>query len=172
LVVLGGVARADGEQAFSAGIGFATFSTLTEKMGEMEPVEVSPSGGGVVVFSYERAIGTDIALRAELAGGMFFGGNTDQQSARSYALLGDVGVVFRFDVFKYVPYAFAGLGGVTAGGGPIDSGNDFALVIGGGLDRLSSRHRSMGLELRVASFGGDITVFTFGVRGTRRWGFL
>jgi hypothetical protein len=30
----------------------------------------------------------------------------------------------------------------------------------------------VGLEARVASFGGDITVVTFGLRGTLRWGFL
>jgi hypothetical protein len=171
-LLLGGIARADSEQALSVGGGFATFSTLTAKMGEMQPVEVNPTGGGVLVGSYERAIGTDVALRAEFAGAMFFGGNTDKQSSRSYALLGDAGLVFRFDVFKWVPYAFAGLGAVTARGGPIENGSDFVLVIGGGLDRLSSRNRSYGVELRVASFGGDITVVTLGFRGTRRWGFL
>ena len=35
---------------------------------------------------------------------------SDKQSAGSYAVLGDVGAAFRFDVFKYVPYAFAGFG--------------------------------------------------------------
>jgi len=94
------------------------------------------------------------------------------QGNTSFAALGDAGVVYRFDVLKYVPYAFAGIGGVAAGGGPIDSGADFVLVIGGGLDWLVSRERSYGLETRVASFGGDITVVTFGVRGTVRWGFL
>lgn len=172
LVVSGGAARADSEQAFSAGIGFATFSTLSEKMGEKEPVEVSPTGGGALVLSYERAIGTDVAIRGEIAGGLFWGGNNDKQSSRSHALLADVGVVFRFDVFKYVPYVFGGLGGVTAGGGPIDNGTDPVLVIGAGLDRLWSRQSSGGFELRVASFGGDITVVTIGIRGTRRWGFL
>lgn len=172
LLGLPGTARADSEQALSAGVGFATFSTLSEKMGEMEPVEVNPSGGGALVVSYERAIGTDVALRGEVAGGMFFGGNTDQQSSRSYALLGDVGVVFRFDVFKYVPYAFAGLGAVRSGGGPIAHDTDLVLVVGGGLDRLYSRQKSVGAELRIASFGGDITVVTVGIRGTHRWGFL
>jgi hypothetical protein len=172
IVLCGGVARADGEQALSLGVGFASFSALTEKMGEMEPVQVSPTGGWALTASYERAIGSDVALRAELAGGMFFGGNNDQQSSRSYALLGDAGLAFRFDVFEYVPYAFAGLGAVTSGGGPIDRGSDFVLVVGGGLDRLFSRTRSMGAELRIASFGGDITVLTIGIRGTCRWGFL
>jgi len=172
VAALAGVAHADSEQALSAGVGYATFSAPGVKMGEKEPPQVSPTLGGALVVSYERAIGTDVALRAELAGGMFYGGNSDQQSARSWALLGDVGGAFRFDVFKYVPYAFAGLGAVKAGGGPIDGGTDFVLVVGAGLDRLWSRTRSGGIELRVASFGGDITVVTIGVRGTVRWGFF
>lgn len=165
------VAAAD-EQALSASAGFATFSAPGEKMGEMTPPQVSPSGGGALGVSYERAIGSEVSLRAELAAGMFFGGNARDQSARSYALLGDVGAAFRFDIFKYVPYAFAGLGGVTAGGGPIDRGSDFVLVVGGGLDRLWSRKRSAGLEMRIASFGGDVTVVTIGLRGTTRWDFF
>jgi hypothetical protein len=104
---------------------------------------------------------------------MFFGGEQKpEQGNRSYALLGDAGLAFRFDVFKYVPYAFAGLGAVASGGGPIDRGIDFVLVAGGGCDWLLSRTRSFGVELRLASFGGDITVVTAGVRGTVRWGFF
>jgi hypothetical protein len=172
LSLVSGAAQADSEQAFSVGGGYATFSAPGEKMGEMVPPQVSPTGGGALAASYERAIGSDIALRAELAGGLFFGGNAEGQSSTSYALLGDVGAVFRFDIFKYVPYAFAGVGGVTAWGGPIDRGNDFVLVVGGGLDRLWSRQHSAGIELRIASFGGDVTVVTIGLRGTRRWGFF
>lgn len=166
-----GRAYAD-EQALSVSAGFATFSAPGEQVGEMVPPTVSPSGGGALAVSYERAIGSDFSLRGELAGGMFFGGNGMGQSARSYALLGDVGGAFRFDIFKYVPYAFAGVGAVTAGGGPIDRGNDFVLVVGGGLDRLWSRKRSAGLEVRLASFGGDVTVVTVGLRGTTRWDFF
>jgi hypothetical protein len=172
LTLSAGAARADSEQAFSVGAGYATFSAPGEKMGEMTPPQVSPTGGGALVVSYERAIGSDVALRGEVAFGMFFGGNAESQSSRSYAVLGDAGAVFRFDIFKYVPYAFAGLGAVSAGGGPIDRGTDLVLVVGGGLDRLWSRQRSAGLELRIASFGGDVTVFTVGLRGTTRWGFF
>lgn len=165
-------ARADDEQALSVGLGYATFSAPGEAEGNMEPEAVSPTVGGALAVTYERALGSDIALRAELAGGMFYGGNTDEQSSTSYALLGDAGITYRFDVFKYVPYAFAGLGAVVAGGGPIDRGTDFVLVVGGGLDKLLSRERSLGGEIRIASFGGDITVVTAGVRGTVRWGFF
>jgi hypothetical protein len=122
--------------------------------------------------TYEHSVSTDFSLRAELAGGMFYGGATEMQGNMSYALLGDAGVAFRFDVLKFVPYAFAGLGAIAAGGGPIDGSVDLALVVGGGLDWLRSRERSYGIEARVASFVGDLTVVTFGVRGTLRWGFF
>lgn len=165
-------AHAENEQAVSVGLGYATFSIPVPAMNGMQATSVSPTVGAALAMSYERAIGTDFALRVELAGGMFYGGNNEDQSSKSYALLGDVGAAYRFDVFKYVPYAFAGLGAVASGGGPIDRGTDFVLVVGGGLDMLLSRARSIGVELRIATFGGDITVFTAGVRGTARWGFF
>ncbi|MEO8706855.1 MAG: hypothetical protein ABI867_42910 [Kofleriaceae bacterium] len=165
-------ARADSEQALSLNLGYATFSVPGEAMPNMPPPSLSPTFGWTLGGSYERALGTDFALRGEVAGGMFFGGEQKDQSSKSYALLVDAGIAFRFDVFKYVPYAFAGVGGVMAGGGPIDRGTDFVIVVGGGLDKLLSRKRSVGAELRIASFGGDITVFTAGFRGTVRWGFF
>jgi len=172
VLAAGRTAGAESEQALSVGLGYATFSVPGEAVNNMPAPSLSPTWGGALTLSYERAIGTDVALRAELAGGMFYGGGVEDQSNVSYALLADAGVAFRFDVFKYVPYAFAGLGAVASGGGPIDRGTDFVLVVGGGCDKLLSRSRSLGAELRVASFGGDITVFTIGVRGTVRWGFF
>jgi hypothetical protein len=136
------------------------------------PPTLSPDVGGTLAVSYERSISSDFSLRGELAGGVFYGGAQAMQSNTSFAALGDAGIVYRFDVLKYVPYAFAGLGGVAAGGGPIDRGANFVLVLGAGLDWLVSRERSYGIEARVASFGGDITLVTVGVRGTVRWGFL
>ena len=166
---LPGVAHADSEQALSLGLGYATFSAPGQPVDNMPAPSLSPSVGWGLTGAYERAIGTDVSLRGELAGGMFFGGNTKDQSSRSYAVLGDLGVGFRFDILNWVPYAFAGLGAVASGGGPIDRGTDFVLVVGGGLDKLLNRRQSIGLELRLASFGGDLTVFTLGFRGTVRW---
>jgi hypothetical protein len=103
---------------------------------------------------------------------MFYGGAGKGQSNLSFAGLADAGITFRFDVLKYVPYAFGGVGGVFSGGGPIDNGADFVLCVGGGLDVLQSRSRSWGVEGRLASFGGDITLFTVGLRGTIRWGYF
>jgi hypothetical protein len=167
-------ARAESEQAVSVGLGWATFSTVGEAMDDMEPPALSPTIGGNLAVSYERMIGTDVALRAELVGGLFYGGTQEKQmqSQTSNALLADAGAALRFDVLKYVPYAFVGIGAVTSGGGPIERGTDLVLVVGGGLDWLQSRARSYGLEARLASFGGDVTVVTVGLRGTVRWGYF
>ena len=165
-------ARAEGERALSLTLGWATFSTTGESINNMAPPTVSPDVGGSLGLIYEHALSSDLSLRGELAGGAFYGGGTEKQSKGSYAGIADVGVTFRFDVLKYVPYAFAGIGGVASTGGPIDSQVDLVLAIGGGLDVLTSRARSYGVEARLASFGGDITLFTLGVRGTLRWGYF
>jgi len=171
--VLGaGAVRAEGERALSVSVGWATFSAPGKPVGRQAPPTLRPDIGGTASVAYEHSISDDFALRGELAGGVFYGGGPNTAGKTSFAGLGDAGVVFRFDVLKYVPYAYAGLGGVLAGGGPIDRNTDFALVLGGGLDWLQSRERSYGLEARVASFGGDITLVTVGLRGTTRWGFL
>jgi hypothetical protein len=177
LIVLGtaaiaGTARADGDQALSASVGWATFSTTGKAIGRKAAPSLSPDVGGTASAAYEQGFSTDLGVRGELAGGVFYGGEQAGESKASYALLADAGLVFRFDVLKYVPYAFAGVGGVAQTGGPLDRGLDFVLVIGGGVDWLQSREHSLGLEARVASFGGDVTVLTVGVRGTVRWGFL
>lgn len=169
VAVLGGPAHAEGDRALSVSLGWASFSVPGKPMGKQAPPTLSPDVGGALAVSYERAISTELSLRGELAAGVFHGGAQAMQGATSYAAVGDAGVLFKFDVLNVVPYAFAGLGGVAAGGGPIDRGAAFAVVVGGGVDWLESRGRSFGLEARVASFGGDITVATFGVRGTLRW---
>jgi hypothetical protein len=170
-------AHAEGERALSVGASFATFSTPGKKTGSQVPPDVTPDGGGALSLSYERTFGSDFSLRAEAAGAYFHGGDNPKmnQSPSSYAALGDVGFVYRFDIYTVVPYAFAGIGGVLSGGGPIDQharGDEFVVVIGGGVDWLQSRDRSYGLELRMASFAGDITVTTVGLRASTRWGFF
>lgn len=165
-------AHAEGERALSAGLGWATFSTPGVKTGNMEPPAVTPDVGGTLSVSYEHAIGSDFSLRAETVGSLFYGGKSKDDSALSYAVLGDAGITFRFDVLKYVPYAFGGVGGVLTSGGPIDDQAQLVLAIGGGLDVLVDRARSWGIEGRLASFGGDVTIFTLGVRATTRWGYF
>jgi len=164
--------RAEGDQALSASVGWATFSVPGKPMRNQAPPTLTPDWGAAVAVSYERSVSTDLSLRAEAAGGLFRGGGQAMQGKTSYAALGDAGVVFRFDVINIVPYAFAGLGAAVAGGGPIDRSADLVVAAGAGVDWLQGRTRSFGLEGRVASFGGDVTVVTFGVRGTIRWGFF
>ena len=168
-------AHADGgAQALSVDVGWATFSAPgpPPKNSTMTPPAVSPDFGAALGVAYEYSLGTDVSLRGEGAGHIFTGGEATGQSNPSYALLGDVGAVFRFDVLKTVPYAFGGIGGVWSTGGPIDQGGEFVVVIGGGVDFLRSRDRSWGIEGRLASFGGDVTVFSLGLRGTIRWGYF
>jgi hypothetical protein len=174
LVASSGVARADGDRALSLGLGYATFSLPgVQKQGSnMVPPDITPYGGGQLTLAYEHGLSTDLSLRIEGAGGAFYGGAQKGQSDFSMATLADAGVVFRFDVTKYVPYAFAGVGGVLATGGPIETDATFVLALGGGVDWLKSRDRSYGIEVRLASFAGDITVFTIGVRASRRWGYF
>lgn len=167
-----GEARAEGERALSVGLSWATFSVPGVAEGNMEPPAVNPDVGGALAATYEQAISSDFSLRGELAGGLFYGGEAMNQSALSYAGLIDAGAVFRFDVLKYVPYAFGGIGAVMTTGGPVGDRTNFVLALGGGLDVLMSRSRSWGIEARLASFGGDVTIFTFGVRATTRWGYF
>lgn len=172
IAALASPAAAEGERAFSVGLGWATFSVPGEAVNNMAPPTITPDVGGALSLTYEHSISSDFSLRAEGAFGLFYGGGTEKQSNVSYAGLGDIGGVFRFDVLKYVPYLFGGLGAVATTGGPIEGGLDFVVAVGGGLDILLSRSRSYGFEARLASFGGDTTVFTLGVRGTARWGYF
>jgi hypothetical protein len=171
-VALTAPARAEGDRALSLGLGWATFSTPGKKVGTMEPPAITPDWGLGASAIYEHGLSTDISLRGEVAAELFHGGNSKKEGEWSYGGLADAGVVFRFDVLKYVPYAFGGIGGALSGGGPLDRGTELVLVVGGGLDVLVDRTRSWGFEGRLASFGGDITTFSFGLRGTVRWGYF
>jgi hypothetical protein len=172
LCVFASPARAEGERALSLGLSWATFSAPGVAEDNMEPTAISPDVGGALAGTYEHAIGSDFSLRGELAGGLFYGGHKDMQQPMSYAALVDGGAVFRFDVLKYVPYAFGGVGAVVTRGDVVGSGTQFVLAIGGGLDILVDRSKSWGFEARLASFGGDVTIFTLGVRATTRWGYF
>jgi hypothetical protein len=156
-------AAADGESALSGSLGWATYARPSA---DDPMMDVTPDIGGMLAIEYERAFAEPLSWRIEIAGGGFGGGGT------SYLGLAHAGAVYRFDVLKYVPYAFAGAGVVVAWGGPLDTGADPVLVLGGGLDVLSSRERSYGVEVRMASFAGDVTFLTIGVRLTRRWGYF
>ncbi len=61
---------------------------------------------------------------------------------------------------------------MVTSGGLIGDQTNFVLAVGGGLDVLVSRSSSWGGELELASFGGDVTIFTIGLRATHRWGYF
>src|SRR5882757_10927100 len=97
VAVIGGTAHADGDRALSASVTWATFSTTGKPVGRQAPPTLSPDIGGALSASYEQLFSTDVGLRAELAGGLFYGGEQAMQGKTSFAVLGDAGVVFRFD---------------------------------------------------------------------------
>jgi hypothetical protein len=174
LGAMAGVAHADGDRALTLGLGYATFSVPgTMSTNGQPPPPITPDGGGMLDGTYQHGLSDDLYLRAEAVAAVFRGGAQKGQSDTSYALLGDAGFLFRLDVLKYTPYAFAGIGGITTGGGPIAGDSQFVLSIGGGVEFLSpGRTRSWGLEARLASFAGDVTVFTFDYHRAVRWGFF
>ena len=177
VIAVAGTAHAEGERALSIGAGYATFSTPGVKMGSMAPPDITPDWGLNLSLAYEQALGSDFALRGELAGTFFRGGEDPKkgESPNSFAGLAAVGFTYRFDIFKYVPYAFGGIGGVASGGGPIDqhgASDEFVIELGGGVDYLVGRDRSYGIEVRFASFAGDISLTTISFRASTRWGFF
>jgi hypothetical protein len=151
----------EGESALSPSLGWATYATPGK-----EDKVLSPTVGAAIGVTYERGISEALSWRVSLLGGGFVGGGTTGAAW----LAG--GVVYRFDVLKYVPYVEASVGGIALGGAPLPGTIDPLLELGGGLDVLSSRERSYGVEVRVGSFAGDTTIVTAGLRMTWRWGYF
>lgn len=163
LCALARPARADGgESALSATAGWAGYSLPGE-----DDKTVSSWLGGELGVSYERSFGEALSWRVEAAGAVFY-----HSDGTGWLAMGDAGLVYRFDVLEYVPYAFAGGGAVRVGGGPLPDTTEPVLVLGGGLDVLRGRDRSWGGEVRLAAFAGDVTTITVGLRGTLRWGYF
>lgn len=162
LAALAPAARAGaGESALSVSLGWATYDTLDD-MGQT----VNPTAGAAIGVMYERGISEALSWRVGVNGGGFLGGGT------SGAAWATGGLVYRFDVLKYVPYLEAGVGGVVVGGDPLSTGVDPLLELGLGLDVLVDRQKSWGVEGQLGSFAGGTTVLTVGLRGTWRWGYF
>jgi hypothetical protein len=162
----GAAAASEGESAFSASLGVGTF-TLPNPDEDAEEETIGPTAGGVALISYERGFSEALSWRVEVSGGLYGGGG----GGWSGAAVG--GLVYRFDVLKYVPYALLELGGTLVGGGEVaEPVLDPAVQIGGGLDVLLGRSRSWGVEGRVAGFAGDTLTVSLGARYTIRWGYF
>jgi hypothetical protein len=152
----------DGERAVSLGLGYASYATPNEDGDET----LSPTAGAALAASYERGFGADTWWRADLIVGGYLGGGT------AGSALATVGLTYRVDVLKYVPYVEAGIGALVRAGGPFDTGVEPALRIGGGIDWLRSRERSYGLAVAMTSFASDTTTVTVSLRSTWRWGYF
>jgi hypothetical protein len=162
LAAIASTARAGaGESALSVSLGWATYATLDD-MGQT----VNPTAGAALGVTYERGISEALSWRIGVTGGGFLGGGT------SVAGWATGGLVYRFDVLKYVPYVEGSLGGVVVGGDPLPTGVDPLLELGAGLDVLVDRQTSWGVEGQLGSFAGGTTVLTIGLRGTWRWGYF
>jgi hypothetical protein len=117
--------------------------------------------------TFERGFSESMSYRVEASGALYGGGGL------SWSALAAAGFVYRFDVLKYVPYAFGEVGGVVISGGPVpETVIDPAVQIGGGLDFLEGRDRSWGFEAKVASFISGTTTMSLSIRYTKRWGYF
>ena len=152
-----------GEQALSLELGWASHA-------EPDPAKpdrtVGSAAGASLGVVYEYVLTDEISLRGELLGAGFPG------VPGGWLTLGTVGLTYRFDVLKYVPYGYAEAGGLFGFGGELDGTQQATVTIGAGLDVLRSRTRSWGVFGALSSFAGDVTLFQLGFRGTTRWGFF
>jgi len=152
----------DGERAVSVGAGYATYATPNPA----DDATLMPRAGAALTASYERGFGADLAWRGDLVLGGYVGGGT------AGTALATVGLVYRVDVLKYVPYLEVGLGALMSTGGPFASEVEPALRLGGGVDWLRSRARSVGVAVALTSFASDTTTLTISFRSTWRWGYF
>ncbi len=152
----------EGESALSPSLGWAGYAT-TDKDGKAVSSTIGLGAGA----TYERGISEALSWRVSI-----FGAGFTADKGRSVAAWGAAGIVYRFDVLKYVPYVEVSVGGIWIDGATLHNGTDPLLELGGGLDILSSRDRSWGVEARLGSFAGDTTILTIGARTTWRWGYF
>lgn len=152
----------DGERAVSFGLGAATYATPGEDMDET----LTPTAGAAIAATYERGIGDEVSVRADLTVAGYLGGGA------AASALGTVGLVYRIDILKYVPYVEVGVGGLAVAGGPWSLGVEPALRLGGGVDVLRGRDRSWGVTAAMTSFASATTTLAIGVRATWRWGYF
>ena len=150
------------ERALSFGAGFASYATPNSDM----DATLSPTAGLAVSTSFERALGPEVSVVGDLSIAGYLGGGT------AGSALGTVGLVYRIDILKYVPYVAVSAGGLGVAGGPFATGVEPALRLGGGVDILQSRSRSYGLTVAMTSFASATTTLAIGLRSTWRWGYF
>lgn len=152
----------EGERAASAGAAFATYATPDADEEEM----LRPTGGLALAVTYERGFSDYASWRIHGAGALHAGGGLAGTG------LVTVGLSYRVDVLRYVPYVIVGVGGLVRAGGPFTTGIEPALEVGGGVDWLRGRDRSWGVHAAVTGFAADTTTVQIGLRTTWRWGYF
>ncbi len=162
LAIPGRARGGEGERAVSVAAGYASYATPDDEM----MTTLTPTAGLAAGAGYEHALGDEVSWRADLVVAGYLGGGA------AGTALGTVGLVYRIDVLKYVPYVDVGVGALTRAGGPFTLGVEPALRLGGGVDILQSRARSWGVAAALTSFASTTTTFTVGLRSTWRWGYF
>jgi hypothetical protein len=152
----GAAGAAEDERALSLSLGYAAFH-LDER---------SPQGAQLGLV-FERGVSDAVNLRAAAAAGLHADAGSAVGSAQAV-----LGITYLIDVLKYVPYVSAGAGALFVAGGALDSGLQPMIELGLGLDVLSSRTFSWGLELRAGAFLEGGGLLSAGVRTSWRWGFF
>lgn len=155
-------AAGDGETAASAALGWSTYAVPDEEAEET----LTPTAGATVQATWERGLGDAAAWRVHGAGALFVGGGVAGTG------LVTVGLSYKLDVLRYVPYAAVGAGVLVHGGGPFTTLVEPALEVGGGVDVLRGRARSWGVAAAVTGFASDTTTVSVTVRSTWRWGYF
>ncbi|ACY16228.1 hypothetical protein Hoch_3728 [Haliangium ochraceum DSM 14365] len=148
-------AASEDENSLSIELGYATYSAA----------EYMPHGG-VLAAAFARGISDALSWRLDGGlGGYYRDGFTASVHATA-------GLVYRFDVLKYVPYLHLGLGGIATAGPDRDAGASALVAVGAGLDVLRSRETSWGVYARFETLLQETAFFTAGVRASWRWGFF
>ncbi|GAB4518426.1 MAG: hypothetical protein Tsb0020_37000 [Haliangiales bacterium] len=163
LLGIGGAAHAsDGQHALSVSVGYGSLLVTDEGA----DTGTDTAHGGVLGVAYSRGFSDALSWRVSGGVGGYYGA--------SALLSGQVsaGLVYRFDVLKYVPYLTAGVGAIVVSDSDVNLDIDPLVELGVGLDVLQSRHRSYGVFARVESLLQNTSFFTAGVRVTWRWGFF
>lgn len=148
---------ADGERALSATLGYAAYTGP----------EHTPHGGALGI-DFERGFSDALSWRISGGGGIYY------RERLTYSGQLTAGIVYLFDVLKYVPYLEAGVGGVLIVDPDADAALDISplVAIGIGLDVLRDRTSSFGVYVRFETLLQETSFFTAGVRSTWRWGFF
>jgi len=158
----GGARAGDGEQAVSTGLGYATYAAPDPAGRET----LTPTGGIELAAGYERGFGEAAGWRVRGTGALYAGGGLAGTGTLT------IGLTYRLDVLRYVPYVAVGVGALVRGGGPLSTQIEPALEITAGVDWLRSRSRSWGIEAGVTGFARDTTTVSVGLRTTWRWGYF